>query len=146
MAEAMAMKGIFDENLHIEDDLWFAVQEMVIFGKWHANRRSYVVQQWGHLKDALSVVDTYLIGLQHEEVHRVAAESAPALVAAATAIVQRRCQRGRPRWMRRSSEPAWQSVNHLVGCTPIWASTRWRGRCTRSGARWVMSTPTRSGL
>ena len=88
MAEAMAMKGIFDEDLHIEDDLWFAVQEMVTFGKWHANRRSYVVQQWDHLKEALGVVDAYLIGLQHEEVHRVAAESAPALVAAATAIIR----------------------------------------------------------
>ena len=75
MAEAMAMPGIFDEDLRIEDDLWFAVQEMVTFGAWHANRRSYVVKQWHSLKDALQKVDAYLIGLQHEEVHRVAAEN-----------------------------------------------------------------------
>ena len=88
MAEAMAMPGIFDEDLRIEDDLWFAVQEMITFGVWHANRRSYVVQQWELLKKGLQRVDAYLIGLQHEEVHRVAADSAPALVAAATAIIR----------------------------------------------------------
>ena len=86
--EAMSMPGVYDGELRIEDDLWFAVQEMITFGEWHTNRRGYVMHQWQSLKDALKKVDKYLIGLQHKEVHRVAAESAPALVAAATALVR----------------------------------------------------------
>jgi len=76
-----------DADPCLDDDLWFAAKEMVIFGPHHNQRREYILNQWQFVKEALSEIDAYLISLQHDEVNQVA-DSSPTLVAAATALVR----------------------------------------------------------